>query len=477
MKFYKIVRGDYFKMVKSFAKCRWLVSAVLLLVLLLALIPLPAFANPGMTVSNAGILATVSPGQTLTQQMTVSIASADPAADISVQVYGMTQTPSGGYQLLNASQDTGAFSSRTFVSVDNSSFHLEPGASHVLTVTVSVPQDVGVGGRYAMIHIATQPVSQGGVAMITAVDVPVYLTIQGSQLAYTGNITAITVGGVVSGQAVNISTTFQNTGNVHFKVKGEVSISNADGAVLDTIYEGVTSSSIIPGMSRQLQASLMPTGELSAGVYTVDSKVMLNDSTVLDEDTTTFTVETAYVPPPGVGNITLTPSLASTLTSADGKISIYFPQGAVLAPVNVSLQSYPVDQIAALPSGIIAAGTCFQVSGLSGLLAKDATITVKYTADDLSLAGGDVSRLQLARWDAGSSQWTILKTTADTAAMTLSASSNQMSIWAAVVGSPAAAKAKASSGTGTTVAAIVGAIVLVLVVVVIIFLARRRQRG
>jgi hypothetical protein len=184
-------------------------------------------------------------------------------------------------------------------------------------------------------------------------------------------------------------------------------------------------------------------------------------------------VETAYVPPPGVGNITLTPSLASTLTSTDGNVSIYFPQGSVLAPVNVSLQSYPVDQIAALPSGVIAAGTCFQVSGLSGLLSQEATVTVKYTADDLAKAGGDVSRLVLARWDVGSSQWTIFKTNANEAAMTLRASSNQMSIWAVVVGSVAAAKASSV----LPIAAIVGVIVLVLMIVVIIFLAWRRQRG
>ena len=478
MKFHKIYCGGYFKTMKSFTKCGWLVSAALLMALVLALIPFPAFANPGMTVSNAVVLANVSPGQTFSQEMTISIGNADPATNISVQVYGVQQSPEGGYILLNASQDTGPYSARPFVTVDSSSFHLEPGGSYDLAVTIQIPQDVGDGGRYAIVNIATEPVAGAGVNIVTAVNVPVYLTIQGSQLINQGEITAFTVGEATSGQPVNISTTFQNTGNHHFKIKGEVTVKNAQGQTVGNISIPVTVSSLLPGALKQLKAAFVPNGELAQGTYTVSAKVMLEDGTILDEASTTFTVETAYVPPPGVGNITLTPSLASTLTSADGKISIYFPQGAVLAPVNVSLQSYPVDQIAALPSGVIAAGPCFQVSGLSGLLAQNATVTVKYTADDLAKAGGDVSRLVLARWDVGSSQWTILKTNADEAAMTLSASSNQMSTWAVVVGSPAApAATKAKASSVLPIAAIVGVIVLVLMIVVIIFLAWRRQRG
>jgi len=52
------------------------------------------------------------------------------------------------------------------------------------------------------------------VGIITAVDVPVYLTIQGSQLTQTGKITGVTAGTITNGQPVNITTTFQNTGNI-----------------------------------------------------------------------------------------------------------------------------------------------------------------------------------------------------------------------------------------------------------------------
>jgi hypothetical protein len=317
-------------------------------------------------------------------------------------------------------------------------------------------------------------VGGAGVNIIAAVNVPIYLTIKDSQLIHTGKITALTTSEVVSGQPVNIFTTFQNTGNHHFKVKGEVTVSNAQGATLDTIDEALTASSIVPTMSRQLQATYIPNGELSSGVYSVKSKIMLEDGTLLDEASNTFEVTTQYVPPPAVGTIKLTPSSASTLTSADGKISIYFAQGSAVVPVEVSLQNYPADQVPALPQSLSLATTCFRVEGLTGLLAKEATVTVNYTAADLDKAGGDASRLRLARWDEGTNQWILLKTSVDTGAMTLSASSNQMSIGAVVVGGTGSSSPFGAINPWLVIGGAAGVVIIVLLVY---FLVVRRRRA
>jgi hypothetical protein len=468
---YNILDGDGSMSMKSFGKHWRLLPVVPLVALLLALMAIPASANPGLTVSGAMLVTDVSPGGTLTHKMTVSIGNSDSATDITVQVAGMTQSLDGVNEPLPASEDISSYSARSFISVDKSSFHMEPGTSQEVTATVHIPQDVGDGGRYAIINIQTQAAGGAGINVITAANVPIALTIKGSQLVHTGKITELSIGNFTSRQPVNILTNFQNTGNHHFKVKGEVAVMNAQGQSMGTIFIPVTASSILPGMVRKLQATFMPTGELAPGTYTVSSKVMLEDGTVLDEADSTFKIKTPYAPPPAVGNITLTPSSASTLTSEDGRISIYFPQGAAVIPVNVSLWNYPAEQLPSPPPDMNLTTTCFRVDGLTGLLAKEATVTVRYSADDLGKAGGDTSRLRLARWDEGNSQWTVLKTRVDTGAMTLSASSNQMSIWAVVVGSPAAAGAS----WVTPVAAAAGVIVLALLV--LLLLRGRRRRG
>jgi hypothetical protein len=77
--------------------------------------------------------------------------------------------------------------------------------------------------------------------------------------------------------------------------------------------------------------------------------------------------------------------------------------------------------------------TCFRVDGLTGLLVKKATVTVKYSSADMDKAGGNAAKLELARWDEGQSGWTVLKTKVNTQASTLTADTNQFSIWAVVV--------------------------------------------
>jgi len=283
-------------MIKRISSYKCLVPLALVVALSLALAAAPAL---GLSVSNALVVGNVKPGETYTHTMTVSIASGDAAADISVDVAGVQQLPNGGYQLLDAFHDTGQYSARQFVTVDKAAFRLEPGGSEDITATVEVPQDVGDGGRYAMIHIVTQPVATAGVGMVSAVDVPVYLTVKDSQLIHTGEITGVTSGEITSGQPINILTSFRSTGNHHFKVKGEVTVTNDQGQNLDTMTTPVTASSILPGMVWELGASFIPGVVLAVGTYTVDSKVMLEDGTLLDQSSTTLEVKAPYTAPPG----------------------------------------------------------------------------------------------------------------------------------------------------------------------------------
>ena len=281
-------------MIKSYYKyISWILPAVAVVLLLSSLIAVPASANPGLNVSGAILVTDTSPGETLTHKMTVSIGGSDPATDITVQVGGMGQSLDGAYELLEASADTSGYSARQFITIDKESFHLEPGMSQNLTVTVRIPQDVGAGGRYAVISIMnTRPTGTTGeerVTTLTGINVPIALTIKDTQLTHQGKITALATE-ATGEQAFNIFTTFQNTGNHHFKVKGEVTVSSSQGEVLDTILMPLTSASIIPNLSRRLKATFTPEGVLADGIYTVKSRVMLEDGTVLDEAEGSFEI-------------------------------------------------------------------------------------------------------------------------------------------------------------------------------------------
>lgn len=429
--------------------------------------------SSGMSVSGALISTDVTPGETFTHTITISLGDSGQAMDMSVQVYGMGQSSDGTYQLLDADHDISQYSARTFITVDKSSFHLDPGSSESVTATIQVPQNVGVGGRFAIIYFRSQPLAGSqGVGIVSAINATVFLTVKGSQLNQTGTITGVTTGTITNGQPVDVITTFQNTGNTYFKVEGSVTITSDQGVILDTIPAPLTDSSIIPGMSRNIEAVFTPSSGLPPGTYNISSKIMLSDGTVLDQSTGTFAVKAPYVPPAALGNVSLAPTGASTLQNADGSISIYFPTGAAAIPVNLALNDVAAGQLPAAPTGFTLTGTGFQVNGLTGLLAKNATVTVKYAAADLNKANGKASSLLLMRWDAGTNHWVIPGTKVDTKAGTLTADSTQMGIWAVAVGA-----ATSSSGNNWTVIGIIIAVVIIAAIIGIFIVVRRKPKG
>jgi len=164
--------------------------------------------------------------------------------------------PDVGVVPLLPEEDKGHYSARSFIQPDKITLHVEPGETKSAEMTVVIPSDVGDGGRYAILRFSTVPPEEGTVKVVSAIVLPVMFTIKGSPLTHTGKITGVTAGQVVSGQPVEIFTTFQNTGNHHFKVKGEVTVSDAK-KVLDTIDIPLTSN-VIPSMFMQLKAAFTP---------------------------------------------------------------------------------------------------------------------------------------------------------------------------------------------------------------------------
>ena len=433
--------------------------------------------TPSISVTNAGIANIVSPGQVVVHTMSVSVGATDPATDVSVSVDGVAQTSNGTYILLDAADDTNPDTARPFITVDTNSFHLDPGQSQDVTATITVPQDASLAGYFAVIQISTPPVVNNGsnVGISTAVNVPVYLTIKDSQLNQTGKITGIATGTITNGQPVAITTSFQNTGNTYFKIEGETTVSMAQGSsgtlVLDDMPVTLTASSVLPGMSRDMEADYTPSGKLSPGTYMIDSKIMLSNGTVLDETTSSFIIKAPYVPPPALGTLNLGPmDGTSNLQNTDGSISISFPAGAAAIPVNLALNHYIAAQLPVAPTGFTLTGSCFQVNGLTGLLAKNATVSVKYTAADLSKANGKASLLVLMRWNAGTNQWVIDATKVNTKTSTLSANDNAMGIWAIAVGTVTPSK------INWEIIGIPIAVVIIIAVVGIVFIMRNRRK-
>ncbi|MEW6182913.1 MAG: S-layer homology domain-containing protein [Bacillota bacterium] len=278
---------------KSFIAC--------LLAFSLSLAPAnTCFANPGLVVGGATIDREVGPG-IYSHVIAVSLGQGDPATDVQVNVKGFGQKSDGVLEPVSPALDTGPYTARGFINVDSASFHLDPGESKDVNVTINVPGGVGDGGRYAVISVCLSPPAGGDVNVASGIVVPVVLTIQGSEFVHSGEISGLSANVANEGQYVEIMTGFRNTGNHHFKIKGEGTVYSAGGQALATISEPLAASSLIPAMSMLLKATYAPAGGLSPGNYSVLSRVMLEDGTLLDEATGQFTVTVKTPGPAGGG--------------------------------------------------------------------------------------------------------------------------------------------------------------------------------
>jgi hypothetical protein len=207
-------------------------------------------------------------------------------SDVAVDVMGFGQTGSGTFSPLPALQDTSPYSARSFVSVDSPTLHLEANQRQPFNAIIHVPQNVGDGGRYAIIYIHPAA-GAGSQAFGVAVIVPVLLTIQGTSLTHTGSITDLQEV-VLPSNSVQIQTTLKNTGNYHYYAYVNDTVTDSNGHVVATPFTAPSDYTLIPG--NQMVITTYVSAQLAPGTYTVKSDAKLSDGTLLDTKTTTFTL-------------------------------------------------------------------------------------------------------------------------------------------------------------------------------------------
>ncbi len=261
--------------------CKFIYKIMVVQVLLLLLAP----ASFGLGVEGVIFEAEAAPGQHVGHEMTVSLKENEAPMDLQVDVTDWEQSLDGSNREM--SEGTSACSSaKGFLKASPSRFHLGPGESQKILVEGDVPEDVGAGGRYALISIhsllpdAGDDSSEGMVGVAVAINSLVRLTISGSELLQTGEIVNLSVEGPSSAQSQNISLVFKNTGNYHYKALAEATLKDAEGSVLASSVSDL-SSNIIPCASRIFRVSLLPEKDLLPGTYRIAVAVKQEDGGIL----------------------------------------------------------------------------------------------------------------------------------------------------------------------------------------------------
>jgi hypothetical protein len=247
-------------------------------------------AEAGLTVSGGLLWTNVTPGQHISHIINVSTDKTDPSMEIRAVVNGFGQKLDGANDELPAELDVSPYSARTFLNVTPNSFSLMPGDAKEITLNVDVPQDIGEGGKYALVNIYSPPIDIGILSVVIAVDVPVVLTSTETEQIKKGEIAALEIGKPISARQQNVSIILKNTGNYHYKAFAEAILKDEMGKILANASSPVSLTSIIPFSSRLFSLSLVPRIPLDPGTYYVNATVRLENNTIIANREADFTV-------------------------------------------------------------------------------------------------------------------------------------------------------------------------------------------
>lgn len=249
----------------------------------------------GLSVTGTSIRADVAPGDHFVGKSIVGIDKTDKPTDFLVNVTGYGQTDNGGKENLGLSDQTSFMA--PFLKPNPEKFHLEPGTEQAITVEGDVPSDIGDGGKYALMHIMTKPIesssngSGGAIAVVLAINVPIELTIKGSDIKKAGEISNLSLLNPASAKYQNFTAILKNTGNYLYKIQSKAELKDSSGTVITNVTNPVDQIALIPPNSRRLNFKLAPTSALAPGKYSLTATVSLEDGTVLATKDTSIEIK------------------------------------------------------------------------------------------------------------------------------------------------------------------------------------------
>lgn len=141
----------------------------------------------------------------------------------------------------------------TWVKLDPAPIVLEPQGRKEVTITVNVPADAAPGGHYGIVAFSSKPPSSGTdtpqVAITQGIGTLLLVRIEGN-VVESATISAFSTAARTNRLPVAFATTYQNTGNIHLKPSGELTITSMTKKVVATIPVNATKRSTLPNSSR-----------------------------------------------------------------------------------------------------------------------------------------------------------------------------------------------------------------------------------
>ncbi len=194
---------------------------------------------------------TANPGDTIVNQIKVYNPSEDTTIGIAMEVEDITPRGEEG-QVSAEPAESETFSLMKWVKVEPADFVLSPKSQEFVTFTITVPQNAEPGGHYGAVlartKMATGP-GFTGAAISQRVGSVILLSVAG-EVKEELKVSDFTVPYYSEYGPINFSAKFENTGTIHVKPKGYITITDWLGRKVADLE--IPERNVLPGAVRKI---------------------------------------------------------------------------------------------------------------------------------------------------------------------------------------------------------------------------------
>lgn len=215
--------------------------------------------SSGLAVSPLTFEIAVNPGDTVTNAIRVFNPNSQPVS-VRLHVEDFSAEGERGQAIIAKAEST-SYSIAQWVSLDQGEVLVEPNVAALVNFTIRIPANAEPGGHYGAITAEAGGGAAAGSGASVAQKVASLLLVSVSgEVSEALKIVDFTgpAGAVLDASAVTLASRFENTGSVHLKPRGFVTITDTFGREVANI--SLDQRNVLPGSKRLVETTWQPEG-------------------------------------------------------------------------------------------------------------------------------------------------------------------------------------------------------------------------
>lgn len=273
---------------------RFFLAVVMLLVAAAGLLPQSVSAqdstpSQGLTISPFLLERQMDKGQS-TEELIEITNTSDQGLPVNISIQDFTPGDNGQQVFLDPGKGDPRFSLSNWITIhSNAKPYLEPHERTSLSFSITAPHNATDGGHYGAIMFTFQPTQASGSAVVVSQKIGAIILVKLGKANEAGQITSFKAQKSFSEYPpVSFTTRFSNSGNVHVKPRGSISISNMFGRKVANVLVNENAFNVLPGTEREF--SSVWKDSFAFGPYTAEVKLVYGDSGQVETAKLTFWV-------------------------------------------------------------------------------------------------------------------------------------------------------------------------------------------